>query len=191
MRAHTVLIALALLGACKPKPRAVAPPPVVPVEAPLTVYGAAAKAYADEIYNGYARATPPQLVALASPPLHRALQGVDSLWADPLCDCETYGAVQFLARVLSADAQRANVEVQLNNLGRPKTLTLDLVMTPLGWRLDDVHGPNVASLKAKLSDRAARQEVGPFRPWGADEPEQPMLDEGEPMPESLGYTPEE
>lgn len=144
------LTALALLAACGPRQPAEAPAPVedaAPDPALASPYAMAAMAFVNQIYAGYGAGQPPQLPALASSDLHQLLQNIEYLPSDPFCDCQSWQGLSHQARVISADNQSASIAVQVSGYGPPKVMTLDLVMTPLGWKLSDIRGPGARSLR--------------------------------------------
>lgn len=83
----------------------------------------------------------------------RALQGeAGVLGADPLCACQDHDIHAVKLVVRPRRAVRTSATVSFENLGSPRTIHLDLVQGPQGWRIADVHGDNMPSLRASLLD---------------------------------------
>lgn len=92
----------------------------------------------------------------------RALQGeAGVLDADPLCACQDHDirAVKWVLK--PADAGRWSAIVSFDNLGSTQSVRLSLLRSPQGWRIADVHGENIPSLRASLQDEihAAAQQT--------------------------------
>lgn len=65
----------------------------------------------------------------------------------PFCGCQDFGPdYAFTSRVV-ATAKGATVTVDLTNVGRQR-FRIDLVDSPIGWVVADVHGPDIPSLLA-------------------------------------------
>jgi hypothetical protein len=70
---------------------------------------------------------------------------------DPLCGCPARLKFSELSVAL-ANTNSADVSALLNLEPHEKDkVTWHLVMTPQGWRIDDVATPNIPSLKARMS----------------------------------------
>lgn len=83
----------------------------------------------------------------------RALQGeAGVLDADPLCACQDHDIHAVKLVVRPGSAARTSATVSFENLDSPRSIHLDLVQGPQGWRIADVHGDNMPSLRAALLD---------------------------------------
>jgi len=100
----------------------------------------------------------PQLARLIREDQRLAKGEVGALEADPFCDCQDDSGMTFT--VSSAEASNAGAAtVKVLRRGpdqeKPETLTLDLVQTPIGWRVHDIHTPDSPSLVRLLEDGIA------------------------------------
>ena len=78
---------------------------------------------------------------------------VGALDGDPFCDCQDDSGMKFVVGAgKAAGAGVAKVEVMASgsDLKTPERLTVDLVWTPAGWRVHDIHTPNTPSLRGLL-----------------------------------------
>lgn len=90
----------------------------------------------------------------------RALQGeAGVLDADPLCACQDHDIRAVNVVVQSGSGARRSATVSFENLGAAQSIHLDLVQGRQGWRIADVHGDNMPSLRASLLDEI--QSVAP------------------------------
>lgn len=80
-----------------------------------------------------------------------AKEGVESaLDYDPLIQAQDWDELKTAFTVDSENAKAAVVTVAIENFGERTTVTLDLAMTPAGWRVSDILGGEGASLVAEL-----------------------------------------
>ncbi|MFO1082280.1 MAG: DUF3828 domain-containing protein [Reyranellaceae bacterium] len=132
--------------------------------APATVGAqttASAKALLDAIYRPYLRQgyegtrldrpgdyfTAPVAQAIARD--HKTAEKnneAPQLDGDPFIDAQDF-ELSDLAITIDGQDDKASAIVTFKNSGRPTKIVLDLVRTPAGWRIDDIHW-------AKLSLRA-------------------------------------
>jgi hypothetical protein len=111
-----------------------------------------ARGFLDGIYRPYlAKAYPGQTLdqpdRFFSPPLARAIERdrreaakrkeVPTLDGDPFVDAQDW-AISDLAVTATENGPRATGVVTFKNQGAPSRVTVDLVMTPAGWRIDDI-----------------------------------------------------
>lgn len=111
-----------------------------------------ARAFLDGIYRPYlAKAYPGQTLdqpdRFFSPPLARAIERdrreaakrkeVPTLDGDPFVDAQDW-AISDLAVTATENGPRATGVVTFKNQGTPSKVTIDMVMTPAGWRIDDI-----------------------------------------------------
>ena len=78
---------------------------------------------------------------------------VGVLDSDPFCDCQDDGGMKFTvgeAKAAGAGAARVDVTASGSDLKTPERLTVDLIWTPGGWRVHDIHTPNTPSLRGLL-----------------------------------------
>ena len=99
----------------------------------------------------------PPLLAAIRKDQHDAQGEVGALDGDPICDCQDDGGMTVAKLAVSAlDAHRAQAEVTLRwESGETHQLRLDLVETPAGWRVADIHTAATPSLLEFLK-RSAR-----------------------------------
>lgn len=79
---------------------------------------------------------------------------VGVLDGDPICDCQDYKIADVQVRI-SGSPIAATASVAFTNYGQPRSLTLDLVREPAGWRVADVHSETLPSLAGLLTDSIA------------------------------------
>ena len=80
-----------------------------------------------------------------------ANEDVDAtLTYDPLLQAQDWDSISIDVSLKQIDDKTAAVNVVVKNLGEPTFLILDLVMTPGGWRLADVHSSEGSSLVEEL-----------------------------------------
>lgn len=97
---------------------------------------------------------PPLLAAIRKD--QRDAQGeVGALDGDPICDCQDDGGMTVTKLMVSpVDAHRARADVTLRwEGGETRQVHLDLVATPAGWRVADVHNATTPSLLGLLKAR--------------------------------------
>lgn len=74
---------------------------------------------------------------------------VGTIDADPICACQDFGKLRVRrVTVTSAGVDRVKARVEITNFGAPDTVTLTLVQTPAGWRIDDVGSQGMTSVMA-------------------------------------------
>jgi hypothetical protein len=71
---------------------------------------------------------------------------VPRLNGDPFVDGQEWD-VKNLSLSVKADGSSATAVVTFDNYGKAKRITLDLVLTPAGWRISDIKAPS-GSLRA-------------------------------------------
>jgi len=69
---------------------------------------------------------------------------------DPLVQAQDFQDVKATFTVKSESDMAATVEVAVENFDASTSVTLDLVKTPAGWRLANLHGPDGPSLADAL-----------------------------------------
>jgi hypothetical protein len=78
---------------------------------------------------------------------------VGVLDSDPFCDCQDDGGMKFTvgeAKAAGPSAAKVDVMASGSDLKTPERLTVDLIWTPAGWRVHDIHTPNTPSLRGLL-----------------------------------------
>jgi len=86
----------------------------------------------------------------------RGIEGYETaLDYDPVCDCQDSSDLRPAIVVTRATATSANALVTLSYLTAPPPdgwtkITIDLVKTSGGWRIHDIHAPDVPSLRGLL-----------------------------------------
>jgi len=102
-------------------------------------------------YSGRAsaRSFTPSLVRLIDADAKAAAKrgDVPTLDGDPFVDAQEWDIAAFDIAVKETAPGKATGTVKFNNEGAAKTVTVDLVKTKAGWRIDDLNGPN-GSLRA-------------------------------------------
>ena len=73
---------------------------------------------------------------------------------DPICVCQDYTLKVKALTVESAADSTAVVRAAFVNLGQAETVTLHLVRTPEGWRIDDLGSKETRSVRALLAKAA-------------------------------------
>lgn len=128
----------------------------------------APREFIEKVYSGYHEESfnplaEPKLYF--SPELTAAIEKDSSggevgyLDGDPLCDCQDYDRIS--AKVVtilqpSEKAATAHVHVDLGK-NQERDLQLRLILTPLGWRISDVLGPDHHSLLHELEAANAKR----------------------------------
>jgi hypothetical protein len=133
---------------------------------------AAARAFAQQLYAAYehpASPSGPDVLGksagrIFSPSLlqlirydqaHTPPGDVPALDGDPICDCQDPGGLHLAALdVASAGADRASARATLQFPGEKsaRTIRLSLLLTPSGWRVDDVATHDTPSLRKYLRE---------------------------------------
>ena len=67
---------------------------------------------------------------------------VPTLDGDPFVDAQDWEIKDLHIAVSEVGADHATGTVTFKNIDSPVTITLDLVRTPKGWRIDDIHWPD-------------------------------------------------
>lgn len=86
---------------------------------------------------------------------------VGALDGDPFCDCQDDSGMKFVvgeAKAAGAGAAKVVVMASGSDLKTPERLTVDLVWTPAGWRVHDIHTPNTPSLRDLLVTGIAEEK---------------------------------
>jgi hypothetical protein len=73
-----------------------------------------------------------------------------TLTYDPLLQAQDWDSISIDVSLKQIDDKTAAVNVVVKNLGEPTFLILDLVLTPGGWRLADIHSSEGSSLVEEL-----------------------------------------
>jgi len=86
-----------------------------------------------------------------------AMKGeVGALDADSICMCQDFGSLRATITVTSTTATTATANADLRDVGfkddSARRNTFDLVKTPAGWRVHDIHSKDQASFRQSLSD---------------------------------------
>jgi len=71
---------------------------------------------------------------------------------DPICMCQDFNIKAVKVTVKPGPGDHTMASVSFTNFDQPQKIDVDLVKTPAGWRIDDLHGPDVASLKDYLKE---------------------------------------
>lgn len=83
---------------------------------------------------------------------------------DEFCQCQDFETLRVTRLQTAADGpRRATAHVSFANLDANDSVTLKLVLTPAGWRVDDVMHPRPKaspSLRARLVDENRRLKAG-------------------------------
>ena len=79
---------------------------------------------------------------------------VGALDGDPICDCQDFEISQVRVEAAPAGKDRARATARFVNLGKPATVRFDLVATPGGWRIDNLHSPSIPDLAGFLRQHA-------------------------------------
>ena len=79
---------------------------------------------------------------------------VGALDGDPICDCQDWEIKDVRVAVSAAGAGRARAVADFRNTGDAITVRLDLVATPAGWRVDNIHTKDTPDLAAYLRQHA-------------------------------------
>jgi hypothetical protein len=66
---------------------------------------------------------------------------VPKLDGDPFLDAQEWD-IENLAISVKADGPKATGEVSFDNFGKRTQVALDLIQTPVGWRIADIKGPS-------------------------------------------------
>ena len=65
---------------------------------------------------------------------------VPNLDGDPFIDAQAFD-IHDLKIALDGNDKAATATVSFTNSGKPQRIVLALLLTPAGWRIDDIHGP--------------------------------------------------
>lgn len=81
---------------------------------------------------------------------------VGAIDADPICACQDFGKLRVKrVTVTPAAADTVKARVEITNFGAPDTMTLTLLRTQGGWRIDDVGSQGMKSVMAVLKHAIA------------------------------------
>lgn len=69
---------------------------------------------------------------------------------DPICMCQDFNIKAVKVKVMPGLGDRIKASVSFENFDQPQKIDIDLVKTPDGWRIDDLHGTDTPSLKDYL-----------------------------------------
>jgi len=75
---------------------------------------------------------------------------VGTLDGDPFCNCQDYKITRVAVTAAAGPAGKAVATARFTNFDMPQAVTLDLVWTPKGWRVDDIHAEGAPSLVGLL-----------------------------------------
>lgn len=118
------------------------------VYARYTAHGHPIDIGSEEAENIYA----PALLALLREDRRTLAGEAGVLDADPICACQDYDIRSVKVDVKPMDAHRFSATARFHNLGVPQTIRFDLLRTASGWRIADIHEPNIDSLQSSLED---------------------------------------
>lgn len=125
----------------------------------------AARAFIDTLFAAYANDGEPNLFSepdkTFEPELAAAIAQLGkrtetngtieaSQEADPICACQDYGEVSHSIDTLQVDGTKAKAVVTFSNFGKAEKRTVDLVSTPVGWRIQDIDGTYRAAVMKDL-----------------------------------------
>ena len=79
---------------------------------------------------------------------------VGALDGDPICDCQDFEISRVRIDVRPAANGAAQAVARFRNAGTATTIRLDLIATPGGWRVDNVHSASTPDLAAYLRRHA-------------------------------------
>lgn len=98
----------------------------------------------------YARYFTPSLAALIEADAQAAAKrgDVPTLDGDPFVDAQDWDIRAFAIETRESGADKAVGTVKFRNVEENVSMTLDLVKTKDGWRVDDIRGPRRKSLRA-------------------------------------------
>ncbi|CAN5200335.1 hypothetical protein BH10PSE9_BH10PSE9_20110 [soil metagenome] len=77
---------------------------------------------------------------------------------DPLVQAQDYDQIKPVFKVESQSAKDATVRSTFKNFGETTTIVLDLVMTPKGWRLGDIHNSDGGSLVQEITELNGKRQ---------------------------------
>ena len=92
------------------------------------------------------------LVDLIRTDQEQAAGEVGALDFDPICMCQDFNIKAVKVKVMPGLGDHTKASVSFKNFDQPQKIDIDLVKTPGGWRIDDLHGPDVPSLKGYLKE---------------------------------------
>lgn len=96
----------------------------------------------------------PELAGLIRADRHRHPGEICNLDFDPICACQDSGDPGELKivsiQVTPSASARAKAMVSFTIAGEPRAVTLSLVRTPAGWRIEDVSTVDMPSLRRLL-----------------------------------------
>lgn len=75
---------------------------------------------------------------------------VGALDFDPICMCQDFKISALRVKIARASGDDAKASVSFKNFDQAQKIEIDLVKTPDGWRIDDLHGADMPSLKGYL-----------------------------------------
>lgn len=129
--------------------------------------GGAIRTFVTGLYDAYGRPPGPDYLgkdapAVFTPSLVATIRRVQQrnvghvgpgLDADPICSCQDDEGLKMIAlRIGGGDTMRATASVALRwPSGETGQVKLDLVATPGGWRVADVHSTTMGSFQAALA----------------------------------------
>jgi hypothetical protein len=130
---------------------------------------ASAQGFVEGVYRAYCddckgpdfaspRLLSPRLLALVRRDRRLTPPGdVGALDGDPICDCQDWMIRGVRVDIRAAGANRAVAAVRFRNTGRTISVTLDLLATRGGWRIDNIHSKSIPDLARFLSDHTGRR----------------------------------
>jgi len=102
----------------------------------------------------------PRMLALIRLDRARTPNGdVGALDGDPICDCQDFDKLRMAGLKIATPAQgRAVATVRLRDASEARTVTLYLVPSASGWRIDDIGTADTPSLAAFLRRHAGGRQ---------------------------------
>lgn len=115
----------------------------------------------------------PDMIALMkadAAALHGELGVLDG---DVICQCQDFGSIQATTAVQSATPTAATASADFKDVSfadaKPQHETFDLVKTPAGWRIHDIHTADGPSMRKMLQDEIAKLKAAPPKSSGDDD----------------------
>ena len=95
----------------------------------------------------------------------QALEGDEGvIEADPICGCQDFDIRSVTLSIQPDGAGRAKATASFKNLGHAKKIDFDLATIGGQWRIDDIHGEDIPSLRKALQDEIAQLKAEQAKP---------------------------
>jgi len=176
------LLIAAMLAGCHPAAAPAnsvpAPPaanaaaaPAAPAAAASSADAADVKTFLDGVYAHYKTSTnntyqpldknapevfDSEMIALMKADTAANKGEVGALDSDTICECQDWVSIRATVAVQSATPTAATATAILTDTGmtddKPRKSTFDLVKTPAGWRIHDIHTADDPSMRKDLQD---------------------------------------